>query len=67
MSDGLGGLFGTVLVGGLMLGVASSMFNGPRRSTTTTTTNRKGKRTVRTTTRGRINGHPGNFGNVLLW
>ena len=67
MGAAIGGIF--------VLGAANMMMNGMNQnnqrrqgSTTTTTTYRKGKKTVKKTTRGKVGNHPGNFSNVLpMW
>ena len=57
----------TMVVGSMLMGMSNNMNRQFQRTRTTTTysrTKRGTKKAVKTT--GRIQGHPGNFGNILF-
>jgi ribosomal protein L2 len=64
--DWVGGLMGTMIVGGVLMNMSNSMFGGNsrRRGTTTTTTTRRGRKGTRTTVR-KVTRYPSNFSNIL--
>jgi hypothetical protein len=62
-TDFLGGLIGTVIVGGIAMKVADRMFPSPQRPTKRTS---KAK-TIYAKGRARKLNHPGDFSNVLPW